>query len=294
MPQVPIPAIELVPHRPPMLLVKNLIRCRPEGSDAETVTDETVGQFIGQQNRVEPEILIEILAQTSALDQGWRAKDRDEEPKKGMLAGMDHLNFTPAAEHISFNTPLLSGGDKTLELGEVTVFTGYVRSEAEPLLEGNLKVWESHELPTADTQESPRPECDSLFCSEGQSSIYQTLCANTFPLSQTSTEYSARAWLPSCFGGFSGHFPGFPILPAVVMVLWARVLAETALGVPLTPTEITRAKFGSPAKPNMLLHLDLELKMADTAEPTGKLKISHGGATVAQVNSKWRHRKGTA
>ncbi len=54
----------------------------------------------------------------------------------------------------------------------------------------------------------------------------------------------------SDFLGFSGHFPDYPILPAVLQVLIAHMLAETIMGVPLSVMALNRAKFVQQVRPN--------------------------------------------
>ena len=45
------------------------------------------------------------------------------------------------------------------------------------------------------------------------------------------------------FIGFSGHFPGYPILPAFVQLLIVLMTAEEAKGRPLTLVSVEKAKF---------------------------------------------------
>ncbi len=45
------------------------------------------------------------------------------------------------------------------------------------------------------------------------------------------------------FIGFSGHFPGYPILPAFVQIMMACTLAEELKGHALEPVAIEKAKF---------------------------------------------------
>lgn len=45
------------------------------------------------------------------------------------------------------------------------------------------------------------------------------------------------------FIGFSGHFPGYPILPAFVQVLMVVTMAEEIKGRPLKISTLERAKF---------------------------------------------------
>jgi 3-hydroxyacyl-[acyl-carrier-protein] dehydratase len=56
-----------------------------------------------------------------------------------------------------------------------------------------------------------------------------------------------------CFGedfiGFAGHFPAYPILPAVLQILLAELLAEQVQGEPLQFLSVERAKFTQPLRP---------------------------------------------
>jgi 3-hydroxymyristoyl/3-hydroxydecanoyl-(acyl carrier protein) dehydratase len=56
---------------------------------------------------------------------------------------------------------------------------------------------------------------------------------------------------------FRGHFPGNPILPGVVQLSWATILAERHFGVSATPREIVRLKFRNVAVPPLTMQLRL-------------------------------------
>ena len=61
-------------------------------------------------------------------------------------------------------------------------------------------------------------------------------------------EREKGTWVRSyCFDpdfiGFSGHFPGYPILPAFVQVLMVVTMAEEVKGRPLKVSTLERAKF---------------------------------------------------
>lgn len=51
------------------------------------------------------------------------------------------------------------------------------------------------------------------------------------------------------FIGFAGHFPGYPILPAVLQTLMAQTVAEQLVGAPLQFLVLKRAKFTQPLRP---------------------------------------------
>ena len=59
---------------------------------------------------------------------------------------------------------------------------------------------------------------------------------------------------------FSGHFPGRPIVPGVLLLDWAQAAIESQLG--LRFQALTEVKFYSPATPADALELDFELTVS--------------------------------
>ncbi len=51
------------------------------------------------------------------------------------------------------------------------------------------------------------------------------------------------------FIGFAGHFPDYPILPAVLQVLLAQLVAEALVDEPLQVVALSRAKFVRQLRP---------------------------------------------
>lgn len=51
------------------------------------------------------------------------------------------------------------------------------------------------------------------------------------------------------FPAFRGHFPGRPVLPAVLQIMAASQLVSDAVGGPLLPVSVERAKFVTPIPP---------------------------------------------
>lgn len=72
-------------------------------------------------------------------------------------------------------------------------------------------------------------------------------------------EASADFLFPADFIGFQGHFPGNPILPAIVQLALVRFLAVRLLKKPLTPSHHQKIKFkgvlrpGDPVTVNIIL-----------------------------------------
>lgn len=95
---------------------------------------------------------------------------------------------------------------------------------------------------------------------------------------------SARAKLR--FSGteffFEGHFPGDPIVPAVVQIDIALHLASRALGRELVLREVTRAIFKRPVGPGQDLDFVLSWGPADEGLTRIKCEVQSGQQSVAE------------
>lgn len=67
------------------------------------------------------------------------------------------------------------------------------------------------------------------------------------------------------FVGFSGHFPGYPILPGVVQLLLAQCLVEAAVGRGLELQEVSNAKFLEQLAPGGLIRVSCTSKGPERA-----------------------------
>jgi 3-hydroxyacyl-[acyl-carrier-protein] dehydratase len=103
----------------------------------------------------------------------------------------------------------------------------------------------------------------------------------TEALTGTGTEKGARRYrFAPGFIGFSGHFPGNPILPAIVQVCAVVSLAEEEGGKALRLAAVRSAKFLSPIRPDE----DVWIRYRRRVEPGMHIcdaTLSVAGKTVA-------------
>ncbi len=138
-------AEQLVPHRPPMLFVRELLE---RGSDLALVMAELPAM------ELLPELFVELVAQAMAVVSGYDALQEGNPVKGGMLVGVDEffcMDKTAAADSVK---RYLVRIEKKFQFGSVFIVTGEIytvtegRKPVSPLVEenkiawGTLKVWE--------------------------------------------------------------------------------------------------------------------------------------------------------
>jgi 3-hydroxyacyl-[acyl-carrier-protein] dehydratase len=82
------------------------------------------------------------------------------------------------------------------------------------------------------------------------------------------------------FTGFSGHFPGNPILPAIVQVCAVISLAEEEGGKALRLASVRSAKFLSPIRPDEEVSIRYRMRV-DSGENICDATLSVAGKTSA-------------
>lgn len=79
------------------------------------------------------------------------------------------------------------------------------------------------------------------------------LLAHAAPAVRTAPDvWTTDYRLPRDFPGFTGHFPGNPVLPALLQTAMVRLLIEDVLGEPCS-LAIRNAKFSLPIRPDAVV-----------------------------------------
>jgi predicted hotdog family 3-hydroxylacyl-ACP dehydratase len=127
---------QLLPHRPPMVMIDRLISCGDDTATAAKTFEP--GGYGTEGDRVPAPALIECLAQTMAAMQGRRARESGRAAQFGMLVGVSGFVF---------HRPARCGRELTLRvkletsLAPFLLASGEVREEDRLVAEGALKFY---------------------------------------------------------------------------------------------------------------------------------------------------------
>ncbi len=135
--KLPMNAEQLLPHRPPMLLVESLVE--KLGDNAKAVTTMPDRGICYDPEYQFPEYFIEIIAQTMAMANGYEALCAGETMNDGMIVGVDSVSFLGTA---SPGATLRIDIEKTFEFGAVKIIHGEIFDGDSLLVACDLKVWE--------------------------------------------------------------------------------------------------------------------------------------------------------
>ena len=139
-PALPTAAAALVPHQPPMLLIKELIE--REGDRALVTAVVPREGICFEPGSGFPEFYIEIIAQAVALANGYDAFCAGKKMNDGMLVGIDVFSFYRAGDP---GAEVTIDAEKMFEFGAVKIIHGRISQGDILLAEGEIKVWEDLE-----------------------------------------------------------------------------------------------------------------------------------------------------
>jgi 3-hydroxyacyl-[acyl-carrier-protein] dehydratase len=146
---LPLPhaAENLLPHRPPMMLIDRLLTCGEDRSgSAEVKLHADCVLVDGTLNRV---ALVEMMAQTYAAINGYEDISQGKPVKEGFLVGIRKSRFLAEAR---------VGDRLTIDVANIGTMDGFhmirasVRRDETILAEGTLKLWVPGESSAAQGQ----------------------------------------------------------------------------------------------------------------------------------------------
>ncbi len=269
-PVLPQHANTLLPHRPPMLLVEALVK--RQGTRSVALATLPISGIFVTAERILPEYFIELIAQTAALGNCYDALIGKMAAREGMLVGIDSFSWLGQPRQ---GTSVDIETDILFTFGAMKVVHGEVYAGKELLAMGDIKVWAD----LGKEAKSPSPvytvvnhEGDGFSLPTGKQvagtdddSLYEALSGCCLKRSlvdkeEPRREASAECRFPADFPGFQGHFPGNPILPAIVQLATVRFLADWSLGFCTRPTLHQKIKFKGAIRPEEPVHVNLVLK----------------------------------
>lgn len=101
---------------------------------------------------------------------------------------------------------------------------------------------------------------------------------------------SRRYCFPPSFIGFSGHFPGYPVLPAFVEVMAAMAVVEEFKGRPCELSSMERAKFRIEVRPDQVISVECR-EYGPQDEPVFEVNIDTAEGVAASFIMKIIGRK---
>ncbi len=266
-PGLPCPLSELVPHQPPMRWLDELeVFTAEAGEVVGIVADDHL--FAGADRHLHPAALIELVAQGAAAHEGYKGLLEGRPVGGGFLAGIRafRIHASPRC-----GDSLRVCAHRTLAIGAIEQVKGQVLRGSEVLAEGELLFFLSQE-PVPDEIASDSPTAVLGEDGHSRQSLLPALAECQLSSQPGSAVYS---FAPS-FPAFRGHFPDFPLLPAVVGLAAAMEAVASAAG--SSPQFIKRAKFMRPILPGAEVTVDYKKR--------GKLwqtNLEVAGAAVAKI-----------
>ncbi|HLE18615.1 MAG TPA: hypothetical protein VI728_10070 [Syntrophales bacterium] len=257
-PSLPVRAVDVVPHRGTMLLIDELCECSSEHAVGRT-TVTSRNPFVDAGGRLEGVCFVELLAQLAAASRGHDMLKTSGTVKNGFLTGVRNFIIHKQA---SLGDLLYLRFKKTLEMDIVTVIEGGIFRDDECLASGRLNLHITGDEPSAQSLRldngNTGQDC-RLLNPEHRSKIFSGIrkSLNKLEISGENGSAYGEFRFDNSFPGFDGHFPGFAILPGVVMIDLSVALCEDLLKCRLLLTGIEMAKFTNPILPGDLVEAEV-------------------------------------
>jgi predicted hotdog family 3-hydroxylacyl-ACP dehydratase len=125
----------LIPHREPIKVIQDVIELQEHSATTTAVVDERWPLYDGR--GVGALALIEAIAQTSAIVEGYKRKKEGKGGVKGWLVGIKSAEFS--TDTIEVNTPITVHVDSLHSLDNYGVMEGVVTAKGRVLLKAVLQ-----------------------------------------------------------------------------------------------------------------------------------------------------------
>jgi radical SAM protein with 4Fe4S-binding SPASM domain len=136
---LPVDAAQLVPHKPPMLMIDRLLEVRERASVSEmTVMEDMV--FVGRDGKLDEAAYPEIMSQAMAAQEGFRKLGSRSPQQEGFLLGIKNLEIPGSAR---VGDVLRISMFKVAKYGDFGIIQGEVKKGDTVIARGELKVFQS-------------------------------------------------------------------------------------------------------------------------------------------------------
>ena len=136
-PQLPLSALTLLPHRPPMILVDQLVEFEV-GQGRVSATVDANGLFVSPNGTMESVALLELVAQSYATIKGYADLLSQRSVQRGFLVGsrtFKVLRCPRVGESLMIDITTVA------ELDSFSVINGVIQVGDEVIAEGSVKLW---------------------------------------------------------------------------------------------------------------------------------------------------------
>lgn len=136
----------LIPHRARIKMISNVLEITPESAVAEAVVKPDWP--LCNDNVANPIVLIEFVAQTAAVIDGYKRKKQGKPGGKGWLVGVKNAQFNVA--EIPVGTHLVASVGNHYSFDNYSVIKGTIKADEEILAVVVLQALRMNEDPTND------------------------------------------------------------------------------------------------------------------------------------------------
>ena len=240
---LPTPAASLIPHRPPVRLVEELLAVDTDGGMTATVIREDT-PFLSPDGSLDRSLYLELIAQTFAAVNGWGRLGHARPPRSGYLVGATGVTCNGTARIGDRLTVIIR---PVGTFGAFRITEGVVEARDRKLATGRLKIWLT---PLGKTTPGTRsiPAAPSEFTGPALAQAIEAAAVAPCGTTADSAFHRSFCFRPD-FMAFQGHFPGNPLVPAFIQVRLAQTILESSGYPPLKLRRIESAKFREPLRP---------------------------------------------